>query len=739
MNHDQLYSIVVIVPHGLEPLCKEEALSLGATSATEKPGKVEIQAPLKTAYSLCLHSRFASRVLVVLTKFNAANREEFYKEAVQYAWEQEIPEGSTISIDCKIGSTRNTEIVNSMFGGMLLKDAICDRMREKTGRRPSVEPKLPDLRFALSIWQTICTISLDFSGEPLNKRGYRKIPTAAPLKENLAAAILKRAGWEKAAAEKRPFLDPMAGSGTFAIEALHMAANIPPQINRKFFGFLRWKKHKNAIWQTICEEAKRNLPEQYKKLEGLQFTAVEIDERAFLAAQTNIEAAGLTNFIKLIHADIFDLKPEIFSINGQAGFIAVNPPYGERIGEVREAEYLCRRIGTTFPTRFPGWKMAFLAGSKQLSIATGLRPYKTNPLKNGQIESVLACYDFADLEKETFRSEKEQQGQEMFLNRLKKNAKQLKTWLKNTGTQCYRLYDADMPEYAAAIDIYNTNEEGIHCVIAEYAPPPTIAQQTRSRRLNIIVDTVPSFLEIPADKVHLKVRKKQKGKEQYEKSRNQFNAYTVNEDGLKFRVDFDRYLDTGLFLDHRPVRKLIRQILLEKKAKRSEKTDKPLRFLNLFAYTCTASVYAAAAGAETISVDLSSTYLDWGKENIRLNRMAERNHKFFREDSQTFLANERRFFDLIYIDPPTFSNSKKTDKDFVVERDYLDLIHKAKAILAPEGEILFSNNFRKFRMDYTQLEDFEIKEISRNTIDPDFEGNRKIHQAWRLKLLPGRN
>lgn len=730
----EIYRITMITPHSLEPLCKEEAIKWKAFKATENPGKVDLEAPLETAYQLCLHSRFASRILLELTQFEAANQEEFYRNAIDFAWEKEIPEDSTLAIDCKIHSTRNTMLTNSMFAAQLLKDAVCDRLRKVCGKRPNIDTHFPDIRLSLTIRQTHCSIALDFSGEPLFKRGYRKKTGEAPLKENLAAAILARAGWEKAAQEGRVFLDPMCGSATFAIEAAFMAAQIAPAIHRKYFGFLRWQNHKSALWKSLQEKAKADFAQRLSKIPPI--TAVEINKEAYEAAKENIANAGLNEKINLIHSDIFKLPFDALfpslpkSENLPLGFIAVNPPYGERMGDLRQAQIICRQIGIEFPKRFPNWKMALFAGSKELSMATGLRPYKTNPLKNGTIESILACYDFSDIQEEQESNAKASEGQAMFINRLKKKQRQLNAWIKNNRISCYRLYDADMPEYAVAIDSYDTQEEGLHIVIAEYAPPPTVPQQARNRRLNLILEAVPSFFQLSPDKIHLKVRKKQKGTTQYEKSRTQFNFYTVIEEGIQFKVDFDRYLDTGLFLDHRPVRKLIKNILLEKGSK---KKNQPLAFLNLFSYTCSASLYAASAKAQTVNVDLSKTYLEWGKDNFQLNRLSLKPHRFVQSDIFEFLDTEKGKYDLIYIDPPTFSNSKKTEKDFSVELDYFSLLDKAEKLLAPDGEILFSNNFRKFKLDHNKLSAFFISEISETTIDPDFLGNKKIHQAWRLK------
>ena len=726
-------SIAMLMPHGLEDLCKEEIIGFGVSQIKERPGRLEFQSTIDIAYKLTLSSRYASRLLVEFFHCTALTKEEFYTQAITFPFEQHINCDHTIACDCRLYSAKNNPITNSMFGSQLLKDVVCDRLRSKTGKRPNIDIKYPDIRLCLTISKDKWSVALDFSGEALHKRGYKKASVAAPLKENVAAAILKRGNWEKAYSEGWVFLDPMCGSATFSIEAAYMALKISPTLHRNKFGFLKWQYHKAALYKSLKEQAKADFDNRIKTLDG--FCAIDIDENAFNAAKTNIKASGLEGKIKLLQGDIFTLTPDklynatqLKNANNK-GFIAINPPYGQRLEEINKAQYIFREIGRYFPTTFKDYKMILLAGSKELSLATALRPYKTNPIKNGAIDCVLACYDFSDNSITTIDKEKENQGKQMFLNRLQKKQKLFDSWLKKNEINCYRLYDADMPEYSVAIDVYNTQEDGTHLVIAEYAPPSTIPMQTRNRRLNIILESAPQFLNVDHNKVHLKIRKRQKGNQQYQRIRQDFNFYTVKENGLIFKVDFDRYLDTGLFLDHRLMRQLIKSMLQEKQ---KENPQKPLYFLNLFAYTCSASVYAASTNAITTSVDLSKTYLDWGKESMRLNNIALASHNFIQEDTFTYLKNEKKKFDLIYIDPPTFSNSKKLESDFSVEKDYLQLLLLAAKLLAPKGEILFSNNYKKFKLDFAALDAFKVKEITRTTIDLDFKSNKKIHQAWKI-------
>lgn len=729
--------VALLMPHSFEDLCKEEVSSFDVTKIKERPGRLEFETTLEVAYKLALYSRYASRILVEFFSCNATNKEDFYKEAITFPFEQHIDSNCTIACDCRLYGARNPAINNTMFGSQLLKDVVCDRLKAKTGSRPNVDTKSPEIRLSLSVFKESFSVALDFSGEALYKRGYKKLSTAAPLKENVAAAILKRGGWQKDYEQHKLFLDPMCGSATFSIEAAYMALNVSPQINRTKFGFLKWKHHKAALYKSLKEAAVSEFATKVKGLKG--FTAIEIDKKAYEAARENIKASGLAGKINLIHGDAFKLSlsdlytKEELEHSGASGIIAINPPYGERLEDHNRAQYIFREIGRYYPINFPHFKLLLLSGSKELSLATALRPYKTNPVKNGPINAILACYDFTDSKVSSIDPQKDSEASTMFTNRLAKNTKQFKKWVTQNHINAYRLYDADMPEYSVAIDIYHTIEDGAHLVVAEYAPPSTISPQARNRRLNIVLEATPKFLNIDPSRLHLKIRKRQKGNEQYQKVREQFNFYTVKENGLTFKVDFDRYLDTGLFLDHRLVRSLIKTILSDMQIQ-----NRPPQFLNLFAYTCSASIYAASSNAKTTSVDLSKTYLDWGKENMRLNHFSLSDHKFVQSDALTFLETNKEKFDLIYIDPPTFSNSKKLESDFSIEKDYLNLLLKASKFLNRGGQILFSNNYRKFKLDFAALDAFVVKEITRQTIDKDFQSNKKIHQAWILSLKEDR-
>ena len=310
-------------------------------------------------------------------------------------------------------------------------------------------------------------------------------------------------------------------------------------------------------------------------------------------------------------------------------------------------------------------------------------------------------------------------GAEMLANRLRKNLRHLGKWARREGVTCYRVYDADLPEYALAVDLY---EAWVH--VQEYAAPPTVDPMRAQARLADAMAAIPDALGKQADRVVLKVRRRQKGLAQYERQATTGQSHEVHEAGLRFLVNLTDYLDTGLFLDHRPTRALIRSVVSGG------------RFLNLFAYTGAASVHAAAGGAvSTTTVDLSSVYLDWARRNMALNGFAEGSaHRFIRADCLAWLAvpHPERYH-VIFVDPPTFSNSKRMgEATFDVQRDHVGLLRSVVPLLARGGLILFSNNFRHFKMHRSALPELAIEDITRSTIPPDFQRNPKIHNCWKI-------
>ncbi|NLC71161.1 MAG: bifunctional 23S rRNA (guanine(2069)-N(7))-methyltransferase RlmK/23S rRNA (guanine(2445)-N(2))-methyltransferase RlmL [Desulfuromonadaceae bacterium] len=696
---------------GLEKALAEELKNLGAASVRTETGGAAFAGSLETAYRACLWSRLASRILLPLTVFQATTPDQLYQGIRAIDWDRHLDPDGTLAVDCAIFRSR---IKHSHFAALKAKDAIVDQFRERWGKRPSVATEQPGLRINLYLRCNRLTVSLDLSGDSLHRRGYRDQKVTAPLKENLAAALLILNNWQQTAVEGGILVDPMCGSGTIPIEAALMVTDTAPGLLRPYFGFLGWKGHDAALWSRLLDEAKgrRRIKDRGKE----RIFAYDKSREAIAAAQCNARAAGVAEVIRFRQSDITAL-PSPPPVPEGRGLLVVNPPYGERLAHGDDLKELYRQLGEQLRYHFPGWRLGLLTSSGALARELSLPLESTVPLYNGAIECALYGYRVpaAPVAVGTPAA-----PSEMLANRLLKNLRRLKRWAEREKISCFRLYDADIPEYAAAIDLY---QGWVH--VQEYDPPPSVDPEKARYRLEEIVATLPAALDCPPERILVKKRQRQKGGDQYRKldDRNQFIA--VEEGKCRFLVNLSDYLDTGLFLDHRPTRRLIGEMSEGK------------RFLNLFGYTGTASVCAAAGGAAaTVTVDASKTYLDWARRNFALNDLDLPRHEFVQEDCLEWLSGQTRRFDLIFVDPPTFSNSKERQEDFFVQRDYLPLLKEACRLLERDGTLIFSTNFRRFKLDPGHFPGFEITDITAATIPADFSRKARIHRCWRFTHAP---
>ena len=721
----QQFELYLTCPKSLEGLLLEEARGLGLEEAREQVAAVRGQASMETAYRLCLWSRLANRVLLVMARFPLSNAEELYQGVHAIDWHEHLLPSGSLAVEF---SGRGAGIDNTHFGALKVKDAIVDKLRTAQGERPSVDKLNPDLRVHLRLERGEAIVSLDLSGHSLHQRGYRLQQGAAPLKENLAAAVLIRAGWPQLAAEGAALSDPMCGVGTLLIEAGLMAADIAPNLRRQQWGFTHWLGHVPALWQKLHEEAQARAQAGLAK-PPLWIRGYEADPRLITPARNNIERAGLADWVKIYQGELatFEPRPD----QGQHGLLVCNPPYGERLGDEASLLYLYQHLGERLRQSCLGWQAAIFTGAPELGKRMGLRSHKQYALFNGAlpcklllmriepeqfVTSARPAENTPPLAGESNTAARLSEGGQMFANRLQKNLKTLGKWAKKAGVECYRLYDADMPEYALAIDLYR---DWVH--VQEYAAPRSIDPEKAQTRLLDALAAIPVALGIPSERVVIKRRERQAGTRQYERQAAQGQFMEVTEGGVRLLVNLTDYLDTGLFLDHRPMRLRIQQEAAGK------------RFLNLFCYTATATVHAAKGGARsTTSVDLSKTYLDWARRNLALNGFSER-HRLEQGDVMHWLAEDRGEYELIFIDPPTFSNSKRMEGVFDVQRDHVQLLDLAMARLAAGGTLYFSNNFRKFQLDDSLQQRYAVEEISAQILDADFARNPKIHRAWRLR------
>lgn len=723
---------------GLEGLLQGELLDLGAETTRETAAGVYFTGSIKTAYYSCLWSRLANKILLPLGHFTVTGSDSLYEAVYSVAWEAHISPASDILVDF---SGSNQEIRHSQFGAMRVKDALVDRLRHKTGQRPSVSTD-PNIRINAHLSRDRLVIGLDLCGHSLHRRGYRIEQGAAPLKENLAAALLIRAGWPDIAASQGALLDPMCGSGTLLIEGACMAADIAPGllkiqtslISEKVQGYslVHWLHHDKTVWHELIQEAKersyqglaRDLPE----IRGYDNNPHVLDK-----ARANIECAGLDDCVRLSHKSVAEFRKPTHKLL-QPGLMICNPPYGERLGEKESLMELYQELGQVAKRELEGWRLGVFSSDGELASALRLRVMKKYKFFNGTIPTSLYLYTMvsaveAQLPTSEFkRGERSvkvaepkelSDGAQMLVNRLQKNRKKLSSWIKRQDIECYRIYDADIPEYSAAIDVYG---EYLH--IQEYAAPKTVDAHKAHCRLQEILMAAQKVFGLGDEKISLKTRRKNPGKQQYQKQHTSVSqlSLTVTEGQAKFWVDLETYLDTGLFLDHRPLReKLFREI-------------QGKSFLNLFCYTATATVQAALGGAaQSVSVDMSNTYLDWARKNFVLNNIDTRKHKLVRMDCIAWLKNCRSGFDCIMLDPPSFSNSKKMQGVLDTQRDHVDLVIRCMEILNPMGTLYFSTNRRSFRLDREKLSRYDIGDITDLTLDPDFKSQRKIHRCWKIE------
>ncbi|TQV75601.1 bifunctional 23S rRNA (guanine(2069)-N(7))-methyltransferase RlmK/23S rRNA (guanine(2445)-N(2))-methyltransferase RlmL [Aliikangiella marina] len=713
---------------GLEYLLKDELVELGASNVKEGLSLVNFECDWATTYKILLWSRIASRVMYPLAKFEALDDDALYRNVSIIDWSQHLAPGATLLVNSQ---SFKSKLSHTQFVSQRVKDAIVDWFRDEDMERPQVAFESPDLVVHCKIRRNQVTLSIDLAGVGLHQRGYRIQGGAAPIKENLAAALLMRSGWGNS--NNHQFLiDPMCGSGTFLIEAAMMRLDYAPGLLRDYLGLFGWRQFNQSLWDSLIEEAEN------RKQKAMQETSVSIEgsdvnPKAVRNAQMNVSLAGLEEVIK-IHIrglDQFD-KVDL----PDRGQIIVNPPYSERLGERQEVVQLYHQLGELFKSKFKNWNASILSADKEFGHALGIRADKIYKFNNGSIPCELlnlvveeqnfvnrVAHDAVDLD---FKSKLSAQGIQL-CNRLEKNLSKLKKYLNKENITCFRVYDADLPEYNAAIDVY---ADKIH--IQEYRPPKSVDDKLASKRLKEIEKIAAGVFEQPLNHVFIKQRRQQKGDWQYTKTsqaghpENNKNYFEVLESGRKFLVNLVDYLDTGLFLDHRGTRNMISKLCPGK------------RFLNLFCYTGSVSVYAATAGAKSVtSVDMSKTYLEWAKRNFKLNKINLNNHFFIREDCTAWLAeaverNEK--YDLIFLDPPTFSNSKKMESHFDIQNDHSALIEQSIKLLNPGGKIFFSNNFQKFEMAVSSCSDFKVQEITKQTTTPDFY-RRPLHRCWLVTKL----
>ncbi len=698
------------------PLFHELRAILAATDAvvTKVYGGVEISATVAAVYLVCLHSRLANRVFCELAHAPVEDETRLYDAVYRVEWEQHLQARNSIAVSATLSRSK---LDHGQYVALKTKDAIVDRLREISGSRPLVEKKQPDIQIHVNIHHNQASISLDLSGESLHRRGYRTRHSGAPLKEHLAAALLLHAGWTREQARSLRLLDPMCGSGTFVIEAAMIAANIAPGLGRDYFGFTKWLRHDVELWQQCIDQAQQAVVADPE----VRLYASDYDAGALEIARDNAQRAGVLELIDFTHQQIVDL--ELPPASGQT-LVICNPPYGKRMQSEQGLGQLYSDLGAALQRLSPA-RLAIISANPDLLHRLKLKRLSRKDVRNGPLDCLFAIFETAqessDRNETVTSVDLNDEAAIPLRNRLTKNTKHLQRWAKRSGVSCYRLYDADLPEFAFALDRYQSE-----------IAPASIDPDLAAHRIKLAADVIRGLFGLSEQQLFCKTRSRQRGASQYQKQDTRGEYFQVREGAASLLINLSDYLDSGLFLDHRITRDRVYRAA-------SGKT-----LLNLFCYTGAVGVHAALGGASCVlNVDLSATYLDWARENHRLNGLEdESRYQFLRADIVELLKNPARFalksaYDLIFFDPPSFSNSSKMQQTLDIQRDHGRLITQAMQLLAQDGLLLFSTNRRGFKLDAELVKDFDIKDISQATIPEDFKRSPKIHRCWEVRHAHG--
>jgi len=743
--------LIATTAFGLEAVVRRELADLGYESQIIAPGWIRFCGDLAAICRTNLWLRTADRILLQMSTFPAEDFDALFENTKAMDWHEWIAADGAFPV---IGRSLKSQLSSVPACQRAVKKAVVESLL-RAHQTDSLPETGPQYKIEVAILKDQVTLTIDTTGPSLHKRGYRQQAAKAPLKETLAAAMILLSFWDR----ERPLIDPFCGSGTIPIEAALIGRNLAPGLKRSFAAEM-WPNVAERLWDEARTEARDLAQAELSE----RLIGTDINERALRSARHNAEQAGVSEQVHFQERSF-----ELLTSKRKYGCVITNPPYGQRLGEGRDLEPLYRSIPEVL-RKLPTWSHFILTSYPNFEAVIQRQADRRRKLYNGRIECTY--YQFhgprptdgsvanvvaeaederrvtADERSESTESlsaggslrstpgtqvarptqrvnrpvfgglsEKALEQAELFRRRLLKRARHLRRWPSKQGITCYRLYERDIPEIPLVVDRYEN-----HLHMAEYERPHDRDLAEHADWLDLMVRTAGEALDVDRRKIFFKRRRRQRGTTQHERLAEQRYEITVNEGSLQFVVNLSDYIDTGLFLDHRITRSMVRD------------AADGANFLNLFGYTGAFTVYAASGGAaRTTTVDWSGTYLDWAKRNMSLNGFAGRQHRFVRDDALTYLRQlpEVGMYDLAVVDPPTFSNSKRTDGFWDIQRDYTELFNCLLHQMNPGGVIYFSTNFRRFKLDETAIESATIREISKQTVPPDFR-NRRIHRCWRI-------
>ncbi len=724
---------------GLEAILGQELRGLGMDEVRPLTGGVAFSADLERAYTALLWSRVASRILLVLERVEATDSDSLYAGVRDIAWEDVVAPGATIAVNAR---GTNDQLRDTRYTALRVKDAVCDRLRDERGERPDVDAQHPDLLIQVNLHARRATVYIDLSGTSLENRGYRDAARSSSpfIHETLAAAMLLAADWPARAKRGEILVDSMCAAGTLVIEAALIAGDVAPGITRSTWGFSGWYGHDEESWQAVLDAADARAQAGAREV---VIYATDAREREIACARARAKAAAIASLIEFLpsrdalanaimcRVDARGLFASCLFVSTECLEATLPARYAQLAGELLDAKPLEAAV--------------MLVEGQDADAYLGMERTRGYSCMNGSAPCDIALFDLrGDASRAAQVSVRDRRlavydvSAQQFADRLNKVFKQRRKWASKNGISAYRIYDADLPDYNMAIDLYEGagKDAGRRLVhVAEYAPPKNIDAAKAARRMTDALNIASVVLDVSADDIFVKRRVRAKGGSQYaqhDQDMRQRARHVVitQENGLLFEVDLASYLDTGLFLDHRDTRELVGKLAAGKS------------FLNLFAYTCTASVYAAARGAKfTTSVDLSNTYLQWGERNMELNGLMNSHQEFVRADCVEWVQQTRHTkmrWDLVFVDPPTFSNSAKMrTRGWDVQRDHAELLIGVSRLLTRGGAAVFSCNLRGFKLDRETIEraGVQVVDITDKTIPLDFERHAQVHHCFVLRRI----
>lgn len=746
---------------GLERPLADELKRLGVKRVRPLGGGVAFFCGAAEVLRACLWSRLASRVMLVVGRVDARDAEALYAGVRALPWEDVVAAGASLAVRAH---GTNDELRNTKFTALKVKDALCDRLRAERGERPDVDAQSPDALVDVRVNDARATVSLDLAGETLHRRTYLP-PDAgedAALSCGLAAGLLALAGWGGAAAVGGGLVDPACGDGVLVCEAASAACDLAPGLARERWGFFGWARHDEDAWGALLDEADDRFERGLAALAGTQaadapasaapdlarvrIAGTATSSPAVARARECVKRAGLRQVASIEAAGAEDV-PAVARRVAAVAPAGAEPPLV--VASVLRADHASGDAASVADaSAFAAACLAAPAGSRfavagdddgVAAARFAAEPRVSETLGRGRIAVQAAVFYEPPQAAHAVRVPDPAGGSEhvlhvleptsdQFAARLRKNAKERRKWARREGVFCYRVYDADLPDYNVAIDVYEGagDAQGVTFLhVAEYQAPSSVDAGRAQRRFEDVLALAPVVLGVRPDHVFSKVRRRERGGGQYrDAGRRPYVTWTA-EDGYRFEVDLSGYLDTGLFLDHRLTREMVGE------------RSRGVRFLNLFAYTGSATVHAAGGGAvETTTVDLSQTYLDWARRNMELNGFTGPEHSFVRADAMAFVTETRRRplrYDLAFVDPPTFSNSKAMGKrTWDVQRDHAELLIGVSRLLTEGGVAVFSCNLRSFKPDVETLAKYGValEDVTEATIPHDFERNPRIHRCY---------